>query len=352
MRILAIDPGSTSTKIGIYSEGVLTKANLAHPRTQIDSFKEIYDQHNYRFEAIKGWLREKGLDSMIFSAVVGRGGLIKPVEGGVFAVNEAMLKDLRDGLNGQHASNLGGLLAHQFAERSGCPAYIVDPVMVDEMWPEARLSGLAEISRRSIFHALNQKAAARNVAARLGKNCSDINLIVVHMGGGISIGAHRQGRVVDVNNALNGDGPFAPERSGGLPLDGVLALLKAGTYSCDQLMKKITRGGGIYSYLGVVDMSEVEARLEQGDQQVALIFNGLVYQIAKEIGGLAAALNGQVEGIVLTGGMAHSQRICEKIAAKVDFIAPVFIEAGETELEALVSGALRVLSGEEQAKVY
>jgi len=351
MRILAIDPGSTSTKIGIYRDGEILKADFTHPRDEVDQFREIYDQHAYRKQVIEIYLRETGLHDH-FDAVVGRGGLIKPVPGGVFLVNAAMLQDLKNGQNGQHASNLGGVLAHEFARQFGCPAFIVDPVMVDELWPEARLSGLADIPRRSIFHALNQKAAARKVAAQMGRDYSEVNLIVVHMGGGISIGAHRCGKVVDVNNALNGDGPYAPERTGGLPLDGVLALLREGTCSIDALMKKITRTGGVYSYLGTVDMREVESRVHNGDELAELALNGMIYQIAKEVGALAAALDGQVDGIVLTGGVAHSALITEGISRKVAFIAPVITEPGEYELEALIGGALRVLNGEQSAKEY
>ena len=351
MRILAIDPGSTSTKIGIYHDGEILKADFTHPRDEIDRFRDIYDQHAYRRQVIEIHLREVGLPDH-FDAVVGRGGLIKPVPGGVFLVNAAMLQDLKNGLNGQHASNLGGVLAHEFAQQYCCPAFIVDPVMVDELRPEARLSGLADIPRRSIFHALNQKAAARKVAEQMGRDYSEVNLIVVHMGGGISIGAHRRGKVVDVNNALNGDGPYAPERTGGLPLDGVLALLREGAYDIDALMKKITRTGGVYSYLGTVDMREVESRVEHGDEQAELVLNGMIYQIAKEVGALAAALDGQVDGIVLTGGMAHSALITESIRRKVAFIAPVMCAAGEYELEALITGALRVLNGKQSAQEY
>lgn len=351
MRILAIDPGSTSTKIGIYHDGEILKADFTHPRDEIDRFRDIYDQHAYRRQVIEIHLREVGLPDH-FDAVVGRGGLIKPVPGGVFLVNAAMLQDLKNGLNGQHASNLGGVLAHEFAQQYRCPAFIVDPVMVDELRPEARLSGLADIPRRSIFHALNQKAAARKVAEQMGRDYSEVNLIVVHMGGGISIGAHRRGKVVDVNNALNGDGPYAPERTGGLPLDGVLALLREGAYDIDALMKKITRTGGVYSYLGTVDMREVESRVEHGDEQAELVLNGMIYQIAKEVGALAAALDGQVDGIVLTGGMAHSALITESIRRKVAFIAPVMCAAGEYELEALITGALRVLNGKQSAQEY
>lgn len=352
MRILAIDPGSTSTKIGIYDQGHISKETFSHPREDIDDFSEILGQRDYRLKTIENYLEQSSADATGFDAVVGRGGLIRPVPGGVYRVNDTMLHDLSIGLNGQHASNLGGILAHELARRSACPAFIVDPVMVDELWPQARLSGLADIPRRSIFHALNHKAAARTAAQKMGGTYDQLNLIVVHMGGGISIGAHRRGKVVDVNNALNGDGPFAPERSGGLPLDGVLNNLQAGAWTIDELMKKITRTGGVYSYLGLVDMRAVESRAAAGDDQAALVLNAMIYQIAKEIGGLAAALNGEVDAIVLTGGMAHSRVITNGITEKVSFIADVVCEPGEFEIEALVNGALRVLNDEEAAQTY
>ncbi|MBF0530912.1 MAG: butyrate kinase, partial [Deltaproteobacteria bacterium] len=233
-----------------------------------------------------------------------------------------------------------------------CPAYVVDPPVVDEMWPVARISGLAEIQRTSLFHALNQKAVARIVAGKMGKSYNSVNLIVAHLGGGITVGAHRKGRVVDVNNGVNGEGPFSPERAGGLPLNGVLGLLKEGRYSVDQFLETISRRAGCYSYLGTVDIREVEAKAGDGDARAALVLDAMIYQIAKEIGGLAAALDGEVDGIVLTGAIAYNPAITDMIRRKVGFIADLYLEPGDYEIEALVSGALRVLSGEEQAREY
>jgi len=352
MNILAIDPGSTSTKIGVLHGGSTLKANLEHPREVIDAFSRIGEQFAFRLECIDRYLVSQGLDALAFDAVVGRGGLLKPVEGGVYLVNDALAHDLSAGVSGQHAANLGGLLARSVAQRHGAPAYVVDPPVLDELWPVARVSGLAGIERRSMFHALNQKAAARDVAQELGRPYPELNLVVVHMGGGITVGAHHQGRVVDVNNGLNGDGPLAPERTGGLPVVGVLELLERGVYTIPELKALIARKGGIYSYLGTVDLREVERRMAQGDREAALVFDALVYQVAKEVGGLAAALDGAVDGIVLTGGLARSERLVGAVTRKVRFIAPIFLRPGEFEIEALIDAARRVLTRAEAVREY
>jgi len=232
------------------------------------------------------------------------------------------------------------------------PAYVVDPPVIDELWPVARLSGLAGVERKSMFHALNQRAAAREAARRIGQEYESLNLIVVHMGGGITAGAHRRGRVVDVNNGLNGDGPFAPERSGGLPVVGVLELLEAGSFSIEELKVVVARQGGVYSYLGTVDLREVERMIAAGDERARLVRDGMIYQVAKEIGGLAAALDGRVDGIVLTGGLACSAPLVAALKEKVAWIAPVYVQPGEHEIEALIGGALRVLTGQEALKQY
>lgn len=395
MKILAIDPGSTSTKIGVFihhpsmdshpkarlapasrgkelrrrdpvaasrsllpasedlmDKGELIHAGMEHDRELIGLFREIPDQEEMRFTCIMEELEKRGLGKARFDAVVGRGGLIRPVAGGVYAVCDTLLADLKTGVSGSHASNLGGILARRFAASSGCQAYIVDPVVVDELDAVARLSGLAGIQRKSIFHALNQKAAARKVAGTLGTTYQEARLIVAHLGGGITVGAHKQGRVVDVNNGLDGDGPYAPERAGSLPVEGVARALKEGGYTPDSLMRTVSREGGLFSYLGTVDLRRVERRMAEGDARASLAWKGMVYQIAKEIGGLAAALDGQVDAIVLTGGMAHSRRLTEAITEKTAFIAKVVAVPGEFELEALTGGALRVLTGEEEAKRY
>ena len=352
MNILAIDPGSTSTKIGVRRAGKLVKSSIEHPRGEIDNFHGVMEQLDYRMEHLLRRLREMGADQVRWDAVAGRGGLIRPVPSGVYLVEEPLLRDLMLGVSGEHAANLGGVLAHAVAARQGVPAYVVDPPVIDEMWPVARLSGMAGIERRSMFHALNQKAAARGVAHELGKEYRDLNLIVVHMGGGITAGAHRKGLVVDVNNGLNGDGPFSPERTGGLPVAGVLQLVEQGAFSTAELKTIVARKGGVYSYLGTVDMREVERSAQGGDGWARLVLDAMIYQIAKEIGGLAAALAGEVDGIVLTGGLAYSEYVVDRLRRQVRFIAEVFVRPGEFEIEALVDGALRVLTGAEEARHY
>jgi len=352
LRILIIDPGSTSTKLGIYENGDIEKESIYHDRADINSFDEIIDQMPYREEAIRSFIAGKGMNGEKFDAVVGRGGLIKPVQGGVYTVNDAMVRDLKAGVNGKHASNLGGLLAKTFAEESGCEAYVVDPVVVDEMIPEAKISGFKGIERKSIFHALNQRASARIVSKKLNKKYEELNLIVAHLGGGISIGAHRRGEVIDVNNALNGDGPFAPERSGALPVDGVLKMISDGYYTPEGLASAISRGGGIFSYTGSISIINLEKAGKEGDSYSLLIYDSMVYQIAKEIGALSAALDGEVDAVVLTGGLANSESLVKNITSKIKYIADVYTVAGENEIEALSAGTVRVLKGEERAKEY
>ncbi|HEY5513729.1 MAG TPA: butyrate kinase [Geomonas sp.] len=352
MNILAIDPGSNSTKIGVFHEGRTDKVSIEHPREEIERFAAIVDQFAFRLDCIDCYLSEQGFGSLRFDAVVGRGGLVRPVEGGVYLVNEALIRDLRIGVSGAHAANLGGILAQSVALRHGSPAFVVDPPVIDELWPVARLSGLAGIERKSMFHALNQRASARSAAGEIGKPYESLNLIVVHMGSGITAGAHRRGRVVDVNNGLNGDGPFAPERTGGLPVIGVLQLLEDGVHSIEELKAIVARKGGVYSYLGTVDLREVEGRAAGGDDRARLVIDAMVYQVAKEIGALAAALDGEVDGIVLTGGLANSGELVAALRRKVGFIAPVFLRPGEHEIDALIGGALRVLSGIEEPRLY
>lgn len=352
MNILAINPGSTSTKVGVYKNGEIIKENFSHSRDTINSFQRIFDQKDFRYQCIFNFLKERGWDKDAFQAVVGRGGLVKPLAGGVYRVNEPMISDLEKGVSGHHASNLGGILASMFGEKFGCPAYIVDPVVVDEMDEVARYTGLDGTRRKSLFHALNQKAAARKISERIGKAYDALNLIVAHLGGGISVGAHKKGRVVDVNNALSGDGPFSPERAGGLPVEGVLSMITEKGCTPDQLMTAISRQGGVYSYLGIVDMAELSKMYEAGDEKGKIVLEAMVYQIVKEIGALAAVLEGDVDGIILTGGIAHSALITGLIREKVAFLSNVYIEPGEYEIEALISGVRRVHEGGEKVKEY
>ncbi len=352
LNILAIDPGSTSTKIGVFINGKLHKTTIEHEREIIDSFAHIMDQKDMRFETVDNFLKNNGYDKVKFDAVVGRGGLIKPIESGVYEVNEAMLRDLKNGVNGFHASNLGGILAYEFSRIFLCYAFIVDPVVVDEMDDVARLSGLKDIERKSIFHALNHKSAARKAAEKLGKNYDELNLIVAHMGGGISIGIHKQGRVVDVNNALDGEGPFAMERTGSLPVGDLVRLIDKKRYTTDELLSVFSKKGGVYSYLKNVDMIEIEKRIKNEDKYAKLVIDALVYQVAKEIGALSCAVSGEIDAIVLTGGLAKSNLITNAITKKVKFIADVMIFGGEFELEALVESSLMALKGMEKIKEY
>ncbi len=352
-KILVINPGSTSTKIGVYDgETQVLVETLRHSAEEIGKYATIYDQYEFRKDVILKVLADKNFDVKELGAVVGRGGLLKPVEGGTYAVDEKMLEDLKVGVMGQHASNLGGIIADEIAKSLGIPAFIVDPVVVDEMQDVARVSGMPEIERMSIFHALNQKAVARRYAAENGKDYNDVNLIVVHMGGGVSVGTHKNGRVVDVNNALDGEGPFSPERSGGVPVGQLVELCYSGKYTLADMKKKITGRGGMVAYLNTNDFIEIEKKALAGDKEYKLIFDAFVYQVAKEIGKNAPVLAGKIDAVILTGGIAYSKPVVAGISEMVSFIAPIVVYPGEDELLALAQGGLRVLKGEESAKVY
>lgn len=352
-RILAINPGSTSTKIAIYdNDKEVFETTLRHPASKIDEFEKIYDQYDFRKKVILDTLSEKEINLTKLDAVVGRGGLLKPIEGGTYKVTQPMIDDLKVGVLGEHASNLGGILANEIASNLNIPSFIVDPVVVDEMEDVARISGMPELKRKSIFHALNQKAVARKAANELNKAYTDSNLIVAHMGGGVSVGAHKNGAVIDVNNALDGDGPFSPERSGGLPVGDLAKLCFSGEYTLKEIKKLIKGKGGLVAYLGTNDGREVEEMINNGDEKAKLVYQALAYQVAKEIGGFATALEGKVDAIVLTGGLAYDKMLVQWIKDSVEFIAEVIVYPGEDEMSALASGGLRVLRGEEQAKIY
>lgn len=352
-RILAINPGSTSTKIGVFEKNELIfEKSISHSVEVLKDFDKIYDQLDFRKEIILSELKDNGFDIKDFHCVVGRGGLLKPIEGGTYQVNDLMIEHLKIGYQGEHASNLGGLLANEIVSELDCNAYIVDPVVVDELQEVARISGLKEIERISIFHALNQKAIARRHAKSIDEKYEDLNLIVVHLGGGISVGAHKKGKVVECANALDGEGPFSPERSGGLPVGSLLKLCYSGDYSYEELKKMITGKGGMVSYLGTNDGREVSQMIASGDQVAELVYEAMAYQVSKEIGAVSAVLHGQVDAILLTGGLAFDTMFTDWISDRVRFIADVHIYPGEDELEALAEGGLRVLTGEEQAKVY
>ncbi len=352
-KLLIINPGSTSTKIGVYEdETQILEENLKHSADEIAKYDTIYDQFKFRKEVILNYLKGKNIDVKTFSAVVGRGGIIKPIESGTYTVNDAILKDSKNGVQGQHASNLGAIISDAIAKEIGVSAFIVDPVTVDEMQEVAKISGMPDVKRRSIFHALNQKAVAKRYAKEKGVKYEDLNLIVAHMGGGTSVGAHCMGKVIDVNNALTGEGPFSPERSGGVPLGDLIDLAYSGKVTHEEMKKKINGKGGAVAYAGTNDFKVVADKADAGDKDSKLIYDAYIYQIAKEIGQDAAVLSGKVDAVLLTGGISYNKGITGKIAARVSFIAPVVVFPGEDELLALAQGALRVLNGEEKAKIY
>ncbi|MDH8679850.1 butyrate kinase [Fusibacter bizertensis] len=352
-RILAINPGSTSTKIAIYdNEKEVFETTLRHSNEEIDKYEKITDQYDFRKEVILKALGENDINLTKLSAVVGRGGLLKPIKGGTYAVNELMIQDLIAAQMGEHASNLGGMIANEIASQLNIPAFIVDPVVVDELEAVARISGMPEIERKSIFHALNQKAVARRFANESNKAYEELNLIVAHLGGGISVGAHEKGRVIDVNNALDGEGPFSPERTGGLPVGDLAKLCFSGKYTHADIKKMIKGKGGLVAYLDTNDGRDVVKMIENGDENAKLVFEAMAYQVAKEIGSCAAVLKGKVDAIILTGGLAYGEMLTNWIKARVEFISEVIIYPGEDEMSALAQGGLRVLRNEEAPQKY
>ncbi len=352
--ILAINPGSTSTKFSVFEEDMLLfEKTLRHSADDLKEFDKIADQFNFRKQLIMDELSVRKVDLARIVAVVGRGGLIKPIESGIYLVNTRMKEDLKEGVSGSHASNLGGLIADDIASQlPNATAYIVDPVVVDELQPVARLSGHPLIERRSIFHALNQKAVARLYASSVSKNYEDMNLIIAHMGGGVSVGAHRKGRVVDVNNALNGDGPFSPERSGGLPSGQLTDLCFSGKYTYSEIMSMLSGKGGMVAYLGTNDFIEICKMADDGDEKAQLVREAASYRIAKEIGAMAVVLEGRVDAIILTGGLAFQEDNVRSIKSMVGFISDVVVYPGEDELKALAFNGLLALDGKITVRVY
>ena len=351
-RILVINPGSTSTKIGVYEdEQLLFDKTLRHSAEDIAQFNSIAAQKDWRRDLVMRALREQGIDARTLSAVSGRGGLLRPIRGGTYAVNDNMVTDCTIGIQGQHASNLGGLIAREIGDELGIPSYIVDPVVIDEMADVARYAGHPLFQRVSIFHALNQKAVAKRFAKEQGKKYEELNLIVCHMGGGVSVGAHVKGEVVDTGNALEGEGPFSPERSGTLPSGALVDLCFSGKYTEQEIRRMITGNGGLLAYTGSTDMQELMRRAAT-DAKVREVIDAFHYRVAKEIGAMAAAMKGQVDQIILTGGIAHGQETVDALKGYVSWIAPVTVYPGEGELLALAEGALRVLRGQQEAGIY
>ncbi|SNS40422.1 butyrate kinase [Anaerovirgula multivorans] len=351
-RILAINPGATSTKIAVYEEETLLfKKTVEHSVKDLEKYTKIFDQYEYRLELVLQALKEENTELENLAAIVGRGGLLKPLAGGTYQVTEKMVEDLKKAEQGEHASNLGAVMALNLANQLNISAFIVDPVSVDEIEPVARVSGLADLKRISLSHALNMKAVARKVAKEMGKKYEEVNFVVVHLGTGVSVTPHKKGKMIDVNNA-KAEGPFSPDRCGGLPVDQLVKLCFSGKYSYDELKEKLGSKGGLYSYFGTMDVREVEGMANNGNQQADIVLDALAYQVAKEIGAMSAVLMGEVDRIILTGGIAYSKRIVDDIIKRVKFIAPVEVVPGEEELESLVFGALRVIRGEEKAATY
>lgn len=354
MKQLIINPGSTSTKIAVFEdETSVFEKTLRHSNEELGVYHKVADQFEFRKQLILEALKENSIDVNSLDAVVGRGGLLKPIEGGTYAVNDKLTEDLKSNIKGEHASNLGGLISRSIAEEIKVPSYIVDPVVVDEIEEVARISGHPAFERICIWHALNQKAVARRAAKeKFNKNYDEMNFVVVHLGGGISVGAHKKGKVIDVNNALNGEGPFSPERSGSLPTEELVKLCFSGKYTEAEVKKMLVGKGGISAYLGTNNAKEVSERAEAGDEKARLIYSAMAYQVAKAIGEYAVVLDGEIDAILITGGIAYDKKFVEMIEKKVKFIADVITYPGEDELLALAQGGLRVLNKLESSKEY
>jgi len=353
-RILAINPGSTSTKIAVFDgkEEVFVK-NIKHSTEELSKFNKITEQTDFRKSVILKELDENNIPLNSIEIVMGRGGLVKPIPSGTYKVNDLMKEHLRTGYSGDHASNLGGLIADNISQSIGLSAsYIADPVVVDELQPVARISGHPEFERISIFHALNQKSVARGYAQEIGKSYEALNLIVAHMGGGISVGAHEKGRVIDVNQALDGEGPFSPERSGTLPTGQLVNICFSGEYTKEEVKKILVGKGGYVGYFGINDAYQIEKDAEAGNEKAQLIQNAMAYQVAKAVGEAAVVLKGKVDAVLLTGGIAYGKPIVNEITSYIDWIAPVKVYPGEDEMRALAFNALMILNGETEPKNY
>lgn len=353
IKSLIINPGSTSTKIGVFEdETLLFEETLRHSTEEIAQYASIVDQKDFRKNIIVNLLKEKDFDLKSLDVVVGRGGMLKPIPGGTYAVSDELLHDLEIGKQGQHASNLGGILAREIADSIGVPSYIVDPVVVDELSPLSRYSGVPELPRTSVFHALNQKAVAKRYAKEKGVAYDSLNLIVVHMGGGVSVGAHNKGKVIDVFNALDGDGAFSPERAGAVPSGALIKMCFSGQYTEKEVYKKIVGNGGFNAYCGTNDMRDVEKMVNDGDAHAKEVRDAFIQQMSKNIGSMACVLEGHIDQIIVTGGIAYDKAVVAGLKEHCEWIAPFTVYPGEDELLALAQGALRVMNGEEEAMQY
>jgi butyrate kinase len=353
-KILVINPGSTSTKIAVFEDDkVVFFENIKHSTEELSRFGYITYQHKFRKELILNKLEEARINISQIEIVVGRGGLVKPILSGVYEANDRLREDLMKGVQGEHASNLGGLIAYDIAKlTSNAKAYIADPVVVDELQDVARITGHPKIRRISIFHALNQKSVARTFAKSLNKNYENLNLIVAHLGGGISVGAHLKGKVIDVNNGLDGEGPFSPERAGSLPTGALVKLCFSNKYTYEEVKKMLVGNGGLVALMGTNEARDIELMAESGNEHAKLIQDAMCYQIGKYIGSMAAVLKGKVDGIILTGGIAHNKYLCNYVSEMVKFIAPVQVYPGEDEMSALALNGLMILNGELKPMIY
>jgi len=353
MRILTINPGSTSTKVAVFNDlKRIAKATIRHEDSEMLKLDTLAEQLPIRQNLIREFLDEYDIALDSIDGFIGRGGLLRPLESGLYTVNETMIQELTENRYGTHASNLGGLIANALAKEVGKKAYIADPVVVDEMQKVAKMTGLNGVERRSLFHALNQKAVARKYAEKVNIPYEDLHLIVAHLGGGISVGYHKQGKVVDVNNALDGDGPFSPERTGSLPVASVLDMAFSGEFTKDELKKMVSAYGGMFSYLNTKDAEEVSDMIASGRVEATKVVKAMVYQIAKEIGALYAITKGNIDAIILTGGLAYNQDIIQPLIEIIDHLADITVYPGENELEALAFNMYHLLSGNIEAKKY
>lgn len=352
-KILVLNPGSTSTKIALFKNmEKVFEETLRHSKSDLEKFDSIIAQKDYRFEMIKNALEDNNMSFEDVDAIAARGGIIKPIESGTYIIDEEMLKDLHGSSASKHASALAGIIGYELKKKYNIPAYVVDPVVVDELQDVARISGLAGLERVSIFHALNQKAIAKNSAKDLNKKYEDCNFVLAHMGGGISVAAHQKGRVIDVNNAIDGEGPFSPERCGGIATNDIVEMCFSNKYTKEEMKSFATKSGGLLSYLNTNDLRDVEKMIDENNEEALLIYRAMAYQIAKEIGAMAVAMKGNVDAIILTGGLTYSQKFSDLVSEQVSFIAPIKRYPGEFELEALTMGVLSVLNNEEDAKTY
>jgi len=350
--VLAINPGSTSTKMALYNrKGPIKVEKIDHSGTEICNMVSIMEQLPLRVDIIQKTFKP-WLEGYKLVAVVGRGGLVKPIKGGIYAVNDDLMDDTINCKYATHASNLGASIAYGIAQEYNVPAFVVDPVTVDEFIPEARISGVPEIQRRSRLHALNVNACVRKEAARQGKPIEETKFVIAHLGGGITVAAVDGGKIIDCNDALMGMGPFSPERAGALPLEPLIKMAMSGTYSFKDLYRKFTKNSGLKGYLGTGDVREVLDRIDSGDEKAALIYRAMIYQVAKEIGAMATTLNGDLDGIIITGGIAHSERVVNDLAERVKFIADISVHPGENELESLASGGFRAIDREQEIQTY